>query len=362
MTFFWSDSTTVIQRIRNSHKRQQIFIANRVSEIHETTSIRQWRHCPGDINSADDATRGIPDLTETCRWFTGPSFLMKTPENWPADIPQTSSEPAVFDKPFDAVSCRAQLTQTIDFPINFTKFSSWFRFVRITAFVDRAVRIFRNSVRNSQYRTSLLPYLTATEFTNAKTKLLQFFQTQSFLPEISAVKSEQPLPCSSRIKTLTPFSCPNGFLRAHGGLEKCQLDHDTKRPIILNDKHPISQLLILATHRQEQHSGLQHTRHVLQQTFWITSARSANRRVITHCYDCRRQHAYGTQLQMSVLPGFRFTTRAVHLEMCPDVSTAATINALRRLFHHTHLTSVEYGSASYVPAKMLFIQSLDLRR
>ena len=26
------------------------------------------------------------------------------------------------------------------------------------------------------------------------------------------------------------------------------------------------------------------------------------------------------------------TTRAVHLEMCPDVSTAATINALRRFF------------------------------
>ena len=211
--------------------------------------------------SADDATRGIPiaDLTQTCRWFTGPSFLRKTSENWPADIPQTSSEPAVFDKPFDAVSCRAQLTQTIDFPINFTKFSSWFRLVRITAFVYRAVRIFRNSVKNSQYRISLPPYITATEFTNAKTKPLQFSQTQSFLPEISAVKSEQSLPCSSRIKTLTPYICPNGFLRAHGRLEKSQLDHDTKRPIILDGKHPISQLLILATHRQEQHCFTTHS-------------------------------------------------------------------------------------------------------
>ena len=182
-TFFWSDSTTAIQWIRNSHMRQQIFIANRVSEILETTSIHQWRHCPGDINSADYATRGIPiaNLTETCCWFTGPFVLMKTPENWPADTLQKSSEPAVFNKPFDAVSCRAQLTQTIDFPINFTKYSSWFRLVRITAFVYRGVRIFRNSVKNSQYRTSLPPYLTATEFTNAKTKLLQFSQTQSFV-------------------------------------------------------------------------------------------------------------------------------------------------------------------------------------
>ena len=192
---------------------------------------------------------------------------MKTPENWPVDTLQTSSEPAVPDKPFDAVSCRAQLTQAIDFPINFTKFSTWFRLVRITAFVYRAVRVFRNFVKNSRFRTSLPRYLTATEFTNAKTKLLQFSQTQSFLPEISAVTSEQPLPSNSRIKTLTPYICSNGFLRAHGRLEKSQLYHDTKRPMILDGKHPISQLLILATHRQEQHSGLQHTRPVLQQTF-----------------------------------------------------------------------------------------------
>ena len=105
---------------------------------------------------------------------------------------------------------------------------------------------------------------------------------------------------------LTPYICPNGFLRAHGRLEKSQFDHETKRQITLDGNHPISQLLISASHRQEQHSGLQHTRHALQQTFWITSARSAIRRIITHCYDCRRQHAYGTQPQMSVLPDIRF--------------------------------------------------------
>ena len=133
---------------------------------------------------------------------------MKTPGNWPADILQTSSQPAVSDKSINAVSCRAQLTQAIDFPINF-KFSSWCRVVRITAFVHRAVRTFRNSVENSQYRTSLPPCLTAFEFTNAKTKLLQVSQTQSFFPELSAIQSEQPLPNNSCIKTVTHYICPN---------------------------------------------------------------------------------------------------------------------------------------------------------
>ena len=89
-----------------------------------------------DINPADDTTRGIPiaDLIETCRWFTGPYFLMNTTENWPADIQQTSSQQAVSDYSIDADSCPAQLTQAIDFPINFTEFS-WFTLVRIIAFV-----------------------------------------------------------------------------------------------------------------------------------------------------------------------------------------------------------------------------------
>ena len=76
-TFFCcSDSSTVIEWIRNSHKRQQSFIANRVSEVIETTTVHQWRRCPGDINPADDATKGIPiaDPTENCRWFLGPYF------------------------------------------------------------------------------------------------------------------------------------------------------------------------------------------------------------------------------------------------------------------------------------------------
>ena len=156
------------------------------------------------------------------------------------------------------------------------------------------------------YLTATVPH--STEFTNAKTKFLQFSQTQRSLSDISAIKSEQPLPSNSRIKTLTPYICQNGFFREHRRLEKSQFAHDTKRPIILDGKQPIAQLPILATHRQEQHSGLQHTRHVIQQTFWITSARSAIHHVITHCYDCRRQHAYGTQPQMSVLPEFRIFT------------------------------------------------------
>ena len=43
------------------------------------------RHFPGNLNPADEASRGIPAqrCLESERWFKGPAFLMKTVEDWP---------------------------------------------------------------------------------------------------------------------------------------------------------------------------------------------------------------------------------------------------------------------------------------
>ena len=53
---FWSDSKTVLQYIANESQRFHTFVANRVSEIHDTTDLRQRRHVPGHCNPADDCT------------------------------------------------------------------------------------------------------------------------------------------------------------------------------------------------------------------------------------------------------------------------------------------------------------------
>ena len=58
-TLFWTDSSTVLQWIYGSANRQQIFVANRVAEILETSQPCQWQHVPGILNPADDDTRGL---------------------------------------------------------------------------------------------------------------------------------------------------------------------------------------------------------------------------------------------------------------------------------------------------------------
>ena len=74
---FWTDSTTVLQYIRNENRQFQRFVATRLEEIPEHTTPEQWRHVPGAVNPADDGTRGLPieAFHPKCCWWSGPAFL-----------------------------------------------------------------------------------------------------------------------------------------------------------------------------------------------------------------------------------------------------------------------------------------------
>ena len=56
---FWSDPSTVLKWIHCSHRKQKVFVANRVAEILDTTDVSQWKHVSGINNPADIGTRAI---------------------------------------------------------------------------------------------------------------------------------------------------------------------------------------------------------------------------------------------------------------------------------------------------------------
>ena len=78
---FCSDSTTVLQWIPSSHRKQQVFVANRAAEILDTTDVSQWKHVSGINNPAEIGTRAV-NIEELKRseWLTGPA-CSKRPEN-----------------------------------------------------------------------------------------------------------------------------------------------------------------------------------------------------------------------------------------------------------------------------------------
>ena len=73
--FMWTDSTTVFQWI-NSNEKQPIFVANRVCEILEYTSVDQCNHVATKDKPADAGMRGMSaEILQLSSWVKGPHFL-----------------------------------------------------------------------------------------------------------------------------------------------------------------------------------------------------------------------------------------------------------------------------------------------
>ena len=82
----WSDSTTVLSWIRSEPCARTVYVAHRLGEISQLSSIAEWRLVPRDKNPADDATRFTNKPLQTNdRWFYGPSFLYTPEKDWPEE-------------------------------------------------------------------------------------------------------------------------------------------------------------------------------------------------------------------------------------------------------------------------------------
>ena len=76
-----TDSTTISQML-NSSEKLPVFVANRVGENLELTTIDEWHHILSGDNSADTGTRGTSsDAFMDTSWVTGPSIIRTT--DWP---------------------------------------------------------------------------------------------------------------------------------------------------------------------------------------------------------------------------------------------------------------------------------------
>lgn len=80
-TCLWSDSTVVLTWLYSESCSYKAFVANRIVEILELTTVSEWRYVDTKQNPADNITRGKPlkDLTSIHRWhIPSPSFQSVT--------------------------------------------------------------------------------------------------------------------------------------------------------------------------------------------------------------------------------------------------------------------------------------------
>ena len=82
---YWSDPTIVLSWIRTPPNRLNMFVANRMQEIQDSTEPENWHHVSTNETLAELVSRDIsPEDIQNCKlWWKGPKWLSLPEENWP---------------------------------------------------------------------------------------------------------------------------------------------------------------------------------------------------------------------------------------------------------------------------------------
>ena len=390
---FWTDSTCVISYIQNNDKRFHTFVANRIAIIHDATSPSQWRYVDSERNPADDASRGltVDSVISKNRWINGPDFLWEPESKWPvqpvAQMPD--DDPEIKRESQALLSLTNAGTNYINQLLEY--FSSWSRLKKFVAWILRYREKLKQSskrcreglvlVQDSPEDRTYSP-LSVDEIDKAEKEILKFVQRQSFEEELSRLEEQEDgngsndlkstkdrkpqIKKSSAIYKLDPMKV-GGLLYVGGRLRQAPISQPAKHQIILPNKHHVVDLIVRYYHLMSGHSGLEHVLSMIRGKFWILRARTAVRRAVIDCFDCKRRQAPLGKQKMADLPTDRVTPakppftfvgidcfgpflvrrgrslvkrygvlftcmsiRAIHLEVSQSLDTDSFINAMRR--------------------------------
>uniref|UniRef100_A0A0A9YNG0 Pol polyprotein n=1 Tax=Lygus hesperus TaxID=30085 RepID=A0A0A9YNG0_LYGHE len=367
--FLFSDSQVVLSWLRTPPHLLKTYVANRVVAISEMTALDQWRHVPTHLNAADPASRGLgpSELLSSPLWWRGPDFLLHQQSHWPPPMPelppsQIRSESRVEMKPakVSMPTFAKSTNQLLDVIANY---SSLTRLRRVFAWILRFVGNSKNTVLARQFGV-----LRVRELQAALDLCVRVTQVFYFAADLRALAKGQVV--SANLRPLTPFLDEGGLLRVGGRLNNAPLPSHSKHPLILPKHAPLSSLICDYYHRVMIHAGPQATQAVLQTRYWILSVRSLLRQRIHKCSVCFKERAKQTHPIMADLPSARVTparpfthvgvdmagpllakehtgrgsrsvkvyvcifvcmcTKAVHIELVGDLSSAAYLAALER--------------------------------
>ena len=375
---FWCDSQTTLQWIHSSSCRFHAFVAHRVTEITDQFHPRQWRHVPGPLNPADDASRGISpaDLSSDHRWFQGPEFLRLSPDSWPSAL--SFPEPDTDDPEVSATRWIGTFTPESSHPLTdlARRSSSLPRYKRTVAWVLRLKRM----CSLPKDAPSLPRWLTAPEIQTAFIVALRTDQQQYFSREIATLRAGKSVPPESPLYELSPYFDDSGLLRVSGRLEHAPIAEDTKHPIIIHFQSHLARLLVIDTHSILAHSSVERTISYLRTHFYILRVRKVVRSIVGHCFECKRRNAQPATPIMAPLPANRLkpfnppftctgidyfgplevimfrrsvkrygvlftcmTTRAVHLEIAHSLDTDSFLMAFWRFVNRRGCPSTVYS-------------------
>ena len=188
---FW----TVLQYIRNTTRRFNVFVANRLTVIHTASKACHWRHVDSARNPADTASRGLMPDSECKLWLEGPSFLRQSEDHWPekpnALAPLSDDDPEI--KKVKAVATNTLLREPSLLEI-MSYYSAWSRLLRAIAWLMRLKHfIVWKYGRKEGVSSPPTSYLTVKETDEALLAEAKLVQGQMFMEVLRLLEDSEKL-------------------------------------------------------------------------------------------------------------------------------------------------------------------------
>ena len=118
------------------------------------------------------------------------------------------------------------------------------------------------------------------------------------------------------LRNLRPCVDDDSMLRVDGRLENAELPVETKHPLILPSKHPLTRLIVLHEHEKAKHAGPSYTLMKTRQRYWIIHGISSVKGILSECSKCLRRKATPIRQLMADLPACRVTATNKPFKIC----------------------------------------------
>lgn len=365
----WTDSTVALHWINGKEKMWKPWVENRVIGIRRVVPREQWHHVSGNLNPADIPTRKIENLQDVFHgaWFKGPEFLLSRYFSLEDFDFSTDKDKALLEAKSSFL--KHSLTTTtvtnttknvsISQVIDSTRFSSLSKLIRTTSWVLR----FINNMKKKKKKESLFKEtsISLTEYEEA---------TQFWLKdEQNAIRKQSNF--EKVKKSLRLFEDDDGLLRVQGRFMNSKMTRSQKFPLLLRNGSWFTSLVVINAHDRVLHHGVETTLAYIRAKYWIVKGRRVVKDILRKCVICI--HFQGQCLKPPAspdLPDFRVccerafetcgvdfagplsvrqdckdkncssssfillitcaTSRAIHLELVPDLKVPAFLRAFRR--------------------------------
>ncbi|XP_068697551.1 uncharacterized protein [Montipora foliosa] len=226
----------------------------------------------------------VESLANDRAWWNGPEHLNKPKEMWPTmplfcNSLDDEEKKQKYKHTFVASTQeKKSLTHLSwkDTRLDLKRYSDWFRFVRVLAYVMRFVH---SSLKMSRVQGAL----TTEETNDAEVTVLRQAQSECFPEVVLRARKGEALP------SISPVLASDGPLRGNSRLRLADIAWEARHPIILPRKHEVTRLIVERLLKDNDHAGTKQILASLSARFWLPGAWEVSRECERACMVCMRR-------------------------------------------------------------------------